>query len=195
VAVDVSVPETPIPIAHVDTPGGAAGISLAGSTAFVADGAGGLSIVRLLRDQQTTVITFAGGSMATDDGSIIAIFPAGAFTTTVALVFKRLAVTEDSNELLGIGQPFEFKAASIASGQPVGLAPGQEFALVLRYSDFELGTALEQSLRMAYRNNGLWLPEPSSQVHILANALTALPRRLGWWNGLGPTHRRYLPLL
>lgn len=124
---------------------------------------------------------------------MIAIFPSGAFTGTVSLTYQRLAAVENSGALLGIGQPFEFSAISTDGGQPAGLAPGKTFAPVLRYSDVELGPAIERSLRLVYREGNLWLPEPSSQVHDQANAMTALPVRLGWWTILGENHRTYLP--
>jgi hypothetical protein len=125
---------------------------------------------------------------------MIAIFPSGAFSQTATLTYKRLAADEDTGRRLGIGQTFELTAVSASSGQPAGILPDKSYAVVLRYTDDERGPAIEESLQLTFREDTGWLPEPTSQVHVQANAVTALPQRLGWWSVLGETRRACLPL-
>ncbi len=192
--VDLVDPGRPI-IASYDTPGSALGVTIVGATAYVADHVAGLNIVRLLRDRQEATITAQGGSLATDDGSMTAIFPAGAFSETVTLTYKRLAADWDTGQFRGIGQTFELTAASTGRGQPADLAPDGWYAVVLRYTDAEKGPAIEQTLRLYFRDGDRWVTEPTSQGYPPANALTALPMRLGWWTVMGETLRHYLPML
>ena len=187
-------PNHPI-LASYDTPGEALGVTVVGATAYVADHVAGLNIVRLLRDRQETTVTAQGGNLAADDGSMVAIFPSGAFSQTVTVTYKRLAADWDTGPLRGIGQTFKLAATSISSGQPAELTPGGWYAIVLRYTDAEKGPAIEQTLRLYFRDGGRWMPEPTSQVHPQANALTALSKRLGWWTVMGETMRHYLPVL
>ena len=193
-AIDYGHPDQPI-TASYDTPGEGWAVTAVDGTAYVADGAGGLSLVRLYRDQQVATVTAQGGSLAASDGSLIAVFPVGAFTETVTLTYQRLASDEDTGQQLGVGQTYRLRAVKLAGGQPATLAPGTQYAVVLRYTDEELAPIIERTLALHSRQDSGWTVEPSSQLHAQPNAVTALPQRLGWWSLLGNTLRHYLPVL
>jgi hypothetical protein len=191
--VDLVAPGYPI-LASYDTPGDLESVTVAGATAYLADHVAGLNVVRLLRDRQQMNITPSGGSLTAADASFSAIFPAGAFTETVTLTCERLAVDENTGPLRGIGQTYRLRARAAVSGRPAALTPGKDYAVVVRYTDAELGPIIEKTLRLRYREEGRWLVEPTGSLHAGANAITAFPQRLGWWAALGEIHRVYLPL-
>ena len=192
--IDLADPGQPI-TASYNTSGSALDVTVVGATAYVADHAGGLNLLHLLRDRQEATITAQGGTLAAADGSLITTFPTGAFTETIKLTYERLAANGNTGRLLGIGQTYRLRAETAASGRPAGLAPGKDYLAVVRYTDFEKGPIIEETLRLRFREGGRWIGDPTSLVHIQANAITALPQRLGWWTVLGETVRSYLPSL
>ena len=68
---------------------------------------------------------------------------------------------------------------------------------MIRYTDAELRpNIIEKTLHLHFREADRWLVEPTGELHINANAITAFPQRLGWWSVLGRTPQRiYLPLV
>ncbi len=193
--IDVSNPSSPREVGFYDTPGDASGVAVSGSYAYVADGRAGFVILRLLRDKVTGSVPPTGGTLSSTSGDTQFVFPAGAVTQTITLVYRHLWTDQDTGPLVGIGHTFEVTAVYSDTGQPAQLAPGQTYTVTVRYADAEKGPAIENTLALYYWDGSRWVKEPSSAVDTAANTITAHPNHLSLWAVLGETRRVYLPLV
>ena len=82
-----------------------------------------------------------------------------------------------------------------ANGQPAQLVPGHTYTVTVRYTDAELGSAIESTLALYYWSGSQWVKEPSSSVDTANNMVRATPNRFGRWAVFGQARVVYLPLL
>ena len=165
-----------------------------GNYIYMADGVGGLLILRTLQDKVTGAIPPEGGSLSSTDGDTAFVFSEGAFTQTVTLVYRHLLIDPNVSPLVSIGHTFEVTAVYSDTNQPAQLAPGQTYTITVHYTDAEKGPAVEETLALYYWDGRWWVREPTSRVNAGANIITAQSDRLGTWAVLGETWRVYLPL-
>ncbi|OQA91271.1 MAG: LVIVD repeat protein [Chloroflexi bacterium ADurb.Bin222] len=178
-----------------DTPGDARGVALAGAYAYVADGDGGLVILRLLRDKFTVTLLSEGGTVASTARDAYLVFPSGSFTSTISLTYRQLWLDENTSPLTGIGRTFELSAVYRDTGQVAPLAPGHTFTATLHYTDAERGGAIESTLALYGWDGSAWVREPSSVLDAGTNTITAAPNHLGLFAVLGNTLRLTLPVV
>ena len=193
--VDISNLTNPTGARLYDTPGYANDVAVSGAYVYVADVKGGLIILRLLRDKVTGSVPPTGGTFSSTSGDTQFLFPAGAFTQTVTLVYRHLWTDQDTGPLVGIGHTFEVTAVYSDTGQPAQLAPGQTYTVTVRYADAEKGPAIENTLALYYWDGSQWVRESSSEVDMAANTVIAHPNHFSLWAVLGETKRVYLPLV
>src|SRR5690606_36003720 len=93
--------------------------------------------------------------------------------------------------LVPIGHTFANTA--VLSGTTTLVAPQQRYQLNLTYSDAELGSLDESSLRLYVWNGSAWQPEATAVYHPASNFITAAPDATGWWALLAQPHRVSLP--
>ena len=193
---DVSDKARPVVIGRTGVlPGVVIDVAVSGSYAYVADGEGGLVILRLLRDKVIGSIPPTGGNLSSTSGDTQFIFPAGAVTQTITIVYRHLWTDQDTGPLTGIGHTFEVTAVYSDTGQPAQLAPGQTYTITVRYTDAEKGPVIENTLAFYYWNGSSWVKEPSSVVDTVGNTVRATPNHFSLWAVLGETRRIYLPLV
>lgn len=169
-------------------------VAVDGNYVYLANRGGGLVILRTLRDKVTGSIPPEGGILSSTNGDTEFVFPIGAFTQTVTLVYRHLLVDQDTGPLLGVGHTFEVTAVYSDTNRSAQLVPGRTYTLTIRYTDVKRGPAIEATLALYYWDGSQWVREPSSAVDPEANIVIAHPDRMGTWAVLGETRRIYLPV-
>jgi hypothetical protein len=192
---DVSVPATPTLVAQVETPGLARSIALQENLVYVGLDDGGLGVLSLV--QPTSVsITPAGGSLATPDGAIAYTFPAGAFTSTVAITLTpRLDGQVPAGGMLrGVGRAFEIEAAYAATGLPA--QPALPYTVVVRCDPSRLGPVIESTLDIYRWDVGLgrWI-SATGTLNRATHTITAHPGRFSYWSVMGQSRRVFAPIM
>ncbi|MFN8453758.1 MAG: hypothetical protein U0401_03655 [Anaerolineae bacterium] len=194
--VSIANPRQPIEIGAYDTPGMANGVAVASNTVYLADGDGGLAILRLLRHKITGDISTSGGYLVSPAGDTSLYFPSGAFSDNVAVTYRHVWQDQDVGDLVGIGYTFEIEAVSHVTGRPAQLSPGQTFEIQAQYTDAERGPAIENTLALYYWAGNQWVKETSSVVNPANHTVSAKPNH--WttlWAVLGQTRRMFMPSL
>ncbi len=125
-------------------------------------------------------------------------FAAGAFTTTTLITYTHLLPMPTPANLIGVARFFALDAATETDGQPI--EPGKAYTLTITYAQASVPTnVVESTLRLYYWNGASWELEPTSQVDVVANLVTANPTHFSKWAVLGGEgggeQRIYLPLL
>lgn len=95
--------------------------------------------------------------------------------------------------LIDIGLVFEVSAVYSDTGQPATLL--QPYTLTVQYTNADKGPATEVTLALYSWNGDQWLQEPTSDVDVVANTVTATPDHLGLWAVFGETRRVFCPLV
>jgi hypothetical protein len=208
--IDVSNPTRPIEVGFYDTPGYAQGIYVADAPsadsgrdlAYVADGSGGLFILKLPSPVSASIPT-AGGRLTSPFDQTTYTFAAGTFTDTVTITHTlRLSgqvpstghsSTDSGRRLAGIDHFFEVSAVYSSTGQPA--QPIQPYTVTVQYTEVEKGPAIEDTLALYSWNGAQWVSEPSSRLDTDNDTITATPDHFGLWAVLGETRRMWLPLV
>ncbi len=138
-----------------------------------------------------TEITPVGGQVILPGSGAQYIFPAGVFTQTVQVVSylpdqAELPPTDGRFKIA----PAHYIFAETPAGQVLG-NPAAPYTITLSYSD-QIGS-LENSLAFYSWDGYQWLKEPSSQVDIGSNTLTAMPDHFSLWAAMVDGRRVYLP--
>jgi oligopeptide transport system substrate-binding protein len=136
-----------------------------------------------------------GGSLTSYHGDTTVQIPAGAITDTIVITHTPAYILPPGGNLTGIGHEFDVTAVYSSTGQPAQLAPGQTYTITVHYTDAEKGPAIENTLALYYWDGSGWVKEPSSEVDVAANTVTARPNHFSLWAVLGETRRVYLPLV
>ncbi len=114
-------------------------------------------------DIATWRIAHASGAIGPDGGSIISFdgnttveVPAGGFTDTVVISHRPAYSAPPAGSLRRIGDAFDMTAAYSDTGAPAQLAPGQTSTITVRYTDTELGPAMEHTLALYWWDGDSW---------------------------------------
>jgi hypothetical protein len=94
---------------------------------------------------------------------------------------------------VGIGHAYEISAVDDVTAESV--EPTQPYTVTIAYSDAETGPALEETLALYSWDGGEWVEEPTSELDIGSNTITAAPDHFSSWAVLGETRRVFLPLI
>jgi hypothetical protein len=196
---DVSDPTNPSPVGYYNTGGSSEGLHAVEDYAYVADGANGLVILRLLRDKVTGTIGPAGGSLSSSDGYTTFAFPSGAVTDTVQLEYRHLLLDHSTNvaNLTDIGHVFDVTAVYSNTGELAQLAPGHTYTVTVHYTDTERSSVIESTLALYNWDGSQWDRDLTSVVDTVNNTVTATPDHFSKWAVLGEIRywRIYLPLI
>ena len=137
------------------------------------------------------VIPPGGGSLQVAGSGVQYEIPAGVFTQTVQVV----SYLPDQAELPPTDGRFKIAPAHyIFAETPAGhvlVDPTAPYTVTLSYSN-QIGS-LENSLAFYSWDGYQWLKEPSSQVDIGSNTLTAMPDHFSLWAAMVDGRRVYLP--
>ena len=170
-------------------------MAVRGNYAYVADGSGGLVILRLLRDRVVGSIAPEGGDVSSTGRDTRFVFPAGAFTETVVFTYRHLWTDQDTGTLVGIGHTFDATAVYSDTGQPAQLFPGQTYTITVQYTEAEKGPAIEDTLGLYGWDGDRWSQQGiTSSVNTTGDLITAQVDHCSLFAVLGETHRAFLPL-
>ena len=122
-------------------------------------------------------------------------FPAAAFTEPMTGTYRLLLTDQNTSTRAGIGHTFEVTAVQTDSGEPGPPTLGQPVTIEITYTDAEITSgAVDEASLAFYRWDGTsWQREPSSDIDLQTNRLTATLDRLGLFAVLGDTHRYRFP--
>ncbi len=192
--VDISDNTRPVEVGYYDTPGSAQKVTVQGDLVYVADGDGGVYILRHQPPVQF-VIGVEGGSFTSQFDRTTYTFASATFSeaVTISHALRLPGETALPQPLVGINHFFENSAISQVSKQQV--SPAKPYTITVHYTDAEKGSAIEETLALYLWKEGQWVWEQSSVVNSSANTVTAQPSSFGWWAALGETNRTYLPIL
>jgi hypothetical protein len=207
---DVGNPAAPIEVGFYDTPAWAGDVAVVGNPstgavlssskgsgrryAYVADGDGGLFILRIPASASASILP-AGGSLISSFDQTSYTFATGTFTDTVMIThtLRLPGQVPATGRLVGIDHFFEVAAVYSDTGQPA--QPAQPYTVTVQYTDAEKGPAIEDTLGLYFWDGAQWVREPTSVVDTANNTVTATPARFGLWVVLGETRRMFLPAI
>jgi hypothetical protein len=159
--VSAADPAQPHLLASYATFAAASDVEVVGDLIYVAEGEGGLEILRYIGPSETVMtLTPAGGSLSSPDGRLTLSFPAGAVTEPVRLTLldyprppHALSLREHAVRTFAL-------TATGASGSLAELA--QPYALTLRYTPAQLHAQAvpESTLGLAIWAGGAWQDAP-----------------------------------
>jgi ligand-binding sensor domain-containing protein len=142
---------------------------------------------------QTTMTPASGGSLTSADGSTTVVFAAGTVTYDMVVTHTPMPPSP-TGALVGIGRFFDLSATAIQITAPA-IDFQKPYSLTVDYADGDLGPAVESTLGVYWWDGGQWVLEPSSDVDVAANRVTAMPDHMTLFAVLGETNRLYLPLV
>ena len=134
-----------------------------------------------------------GGTLSSTAEGVSFILPGGAFTQTVRLTCSLLEADQDTGALAGIGRTFDLTAVYSDTGWLAELTPGASYTATITYT--MSGPAIEETLALYYWDGDGWVKEPTSQLNLGDNTITATPDHFSAWALLGETNHIYLPLI
>jgi hypothetical protein len=149
----------------------------------------------MLQDKVTGTIPSAGGSLLSTGGETSFAFPGGAFDEAAIVTYGHLWTDQKTGGLAGIGHTYDLAAVDADTEAPVQLASGQIYAVTVRYTQAEVGPAIEETLALYSWEGNQWVKEPSSVLDTANNQVTATPNHLSLWAVLGETRRVFLPIV
>ncbi len=195
--VDVRDPAHPVELGSYDdrTTGLVYDVAASGNYAYLGTLYQGVVALRLLRDRVPGVIDIAGGTLTSTHGDTVVDFPAAAFTEPMTGTYRLLLTDQNTGTRAGIGRTFEVTAVQADSGEPGPPMLGQPVTIEITYTDAEITSgAVDEASLALYRWDGTsWQREPSSDIDLQTNRLTATLDRLGLFAILGDTHRYRFP--
>jgi peptide/nickel transport system substrate-binding protein len=126
---------------------------------------------------------------------LTATFGADTFAETTVITYTNLPSPRTPTDLVGVGRFFALEASSAATGQPI--SPQTSYELEVTYAQASVPRHMDESTLALYIWNGTqWVREPTSEVDLEANVVTARPDHFSIWAVLGETsHSVYLPLI
>lgn len=140
---------------------------------------------------QQAIVPPAGGTLQ-GYGTATLEFPAGAFTDTVTLTYavaQRIGTYPDVGVFYDIG-------ATLSDGSIAEIAAGHAYTVVVSYDQAAVPYGLnETDLALHYWSDEDWVREPTSQVDVVQNKITATPNHLSLWAGLFGKRFVYLPFI
>ncbi len=139
------------------------------------------------------LIPSAGGQLTSTVDQTTYTFGTNTFTNTVLFTHapRHPLSLPSFAPLVPIGHTFANTA--VLSGTTTIVHPQQPYQLNITYTDGEVGSLNENSLKLYRWNGTIWQPEPNAVLDPSANRITANPTDTGWWAVLAPPHQVYLP--
>jgi hypothetical protein len=134
-----------------------------------------------------------GGALSSTAEGVSFVFPSGAFTKTVQLTYSLLEADQNTGALAGIGHTFDLTAVYSDTGRLAKLTPGASYTATVTYTTS--GPAIEDTLALYCWDGSGWVKEPTSQLNLGDNTVTATPDHFSAWALLGETNHVYLPLI
>jgi hypothetical protein len=134
-----------------------------------------------------------GGVLSSSAEGVSFVFDSGAFTETVSLTCSLLEADQATGALAGVGRIYDLSAVTSDGRQAARLAPGATYTSVMTYTTS--GPAIEETLALYTWDGAEWVEEPTSEVDVETNTVTATPNHLSLWAVLGETRRVFLPLV
>ncbi len=134
-----------------------------------------------------------GGSLDAPDGSVELDFPSNWVDEATVVTYTTATTPLPTGDLFGV-RFFDLSAATLSTGTPVTTF-NKSYALTINYTDKEKGGAIEDTLGLYWWNGGQWVLEPTSNVDVANNRLTAQLDHMTLFAVLGETKRVYLPLV
>jgi oligopeptide transport system substrate-binding protein len=125
------------------------------------------------------VIDPGGGELTSYDGDTTIRVPAGAVTRTIVMTHAPAFGMPPGGNLTGIGHVFDVTAVYSSTDPgtaslPVQIVPGYTYTITVRYTDTELGPAIEDTLGFYWWDEDAWSQEGiASQVNVTDNVVTA----------------------
>lgn len=124
-------------------------------------------------------------------------FAAGTFTETAVLAWTNLLPLPTPPDLGSVARFFSLEAIAQTSAM-LPIEPQQPYTLTITYAQASVPSNVrEDTLKLYYWDGTSWEVEPTSQVDVDANIVTATPDHLSTWAILGikTTYTIYLPLV
>jgi hypothetical protein len=145
----------------------------------------------------STGVPTSGGSLDSLADQTNYSFPLNTFTDEVTVTHTPVfsGSLPPTLGVISIGHGFEVAAAYTDTGDPAQPAAGQSYSVTIQYTAGQLGLVDESTLALYYWDGSGWVHEPSSQVNITANVVTATPNHFSVWAVLGETNWLSLPLI
>ncbi len=141
----------------------------------------------------TALITpTSGGTLKAPAGGLQLTFPPGAVSEDVIVSYAK-ASPQPAFGMAG-AVFFDLSAKKASDNSPVS-AFLKPYNLVLDYSTFGCGGAVEATLKLYFWNGNQWVPEPSSMLDVVGKTVTAAPDHMTVFALLGETHQLFLPIL
>jgi hypothetical protein len=153
-------------------------------------------------------IPIGGGNLTSTLDSIMHTFAPHTFTDTVIVTHTIRFQNEftSTNGLIGINRFYDLTATYSRTGNLA--EPQRSYTVTIRYTDTDVGPAIEETLALYSRSGGHWVKDPSSTlitstlvisgtnvIYIDKNTIVAMPDHFSTWAVLGKTHRVFLPLV
>lgn len=196
--VDISNPENPVEVDFFETPGQGWDLTVQDGLIYVADGAGGLTILSVF-EPVSAIIPPTGGTLSSAIDGTSYIFPAGSFTDTVIVTHNYRfpeSVLAPPVDLIGINHFFEITAVYSSTNQPAELAPGAIYTVTVQYDDTDVGAAIEDTLLLYYQGDEEWQDDfVASDLDIDTNQLVTTLDHFSIWGVMGETNRIFLPIV
>jgi len=132
-----------------------------------------------------------GGTLVAPGSRAQLDVPPGAVDQTTVVTYTE-AVPSPAGDLFGV-RFFDLSAVISGTTTPV-TSFNAPYTLTINYTDAEEGAAIEDTLRLYWRDGDRWILEPTGSVDAAQNRLTAYPDHMTLFAVLGETRRVYLPL-
>ena len=136
-----------------------------------------------------------GGSLESLEDTTSYEFVADTFTEEVIVTHTPLSPVElpSTGDLTGTGHFYSLEATL----EDVPVQPEEPYTVTIEYTDGELDNVIEETLALYYWDGDSWELEPTSEVNIDTNTLTATPDHFSYWAVLGEpsTMFIYLPVI
>jgi hypothetical protein len=146
--------------------------------------------LKLSWQAKTETIPVSGGTLQAFETATLE-FPAGVFTDTVVMT---TTLTQPFGTMPHVGVFYDLEAVYEGSGLPAEIQPGMTYTVTIHYDEAAVPPFVnEAELGLYYWDDNEWLLEPTSQVDVVNNVLSATPDHFSIWAGLFEDHRIYLP--
>lgn len=149
--------------------------------------------VEEIKPSVSELVKEAGGTTTFDEGNVVLQFPEGLFDKPTWVSYVTTSQQYMPGVADGVGRFFEILASNID-----GFAtPSGTYTMTTTYSEDQVVIGQEDTLALYYWDEELqqWIKEPTSQVDVQNNLVTATPDHFSLWAVLYPPKQRFIPLL
>jgi hypothetical protein len=143
----------------------------------------------------STVTPASPTTVTSIDNDISISIPAGSVDQTDNLTYQRINPIPTANGLHGIDKTYSVTLTKASDGTPVELLPNKTYVVTITYQDAEMGNMDESKLALYYLDGDNWVKEPTGQVDVATNTITANPSHFSTWAVMGEEWSLYLPYI